>query len=324
PPPYSTMAFIDHESPSSDLLYAQHTSEYAYRIPNPPHILVPPPEFIASLFPEAAPRSLQEYGFAKNARLFQFPAHFNTPRGLGWTYERRRQAQAVLPFLYLGPMVAAKDGESLKKEGISMLLSIRHKHSLESRLTSGALRVADELGIQRTTLDIANNQELISAFPIATKMINEHLAHVDKLHQSHQGDALVMGKVMVFCESGNERSAAVVAAYLMEVHDDVDYIKAMQICQAQRFCVNFDEAMKHLLQNYWDILQAKRMVTEGGHAEITHKASVSSHPTSDADNCNRLKRPLELDDNDDDDEQHRGESDEARFEGRSFAPFTDA
>ncbi|TKA80662.1 hypothetical protein B0A49_00803 [Cryomyces minteri] len=319
------MAFIDHESPSSDLLYAQHTSEYAYRIPTPPRILVPPPELTANFFPEAASRPLQEYGLAKNTRLFQSPTHFNTPRGLGWTYGRRRQAQAILPFLYLGPMVAAKDGESLKKEGISMLLSIRHKHSLESRFISGALRVADELGIQRTTLDIANNQELISAFPIATRMINEHRAHIDKLQQSYQGDAPVMGKVMVFCESGNERSAAVVAAYLMEVHDDVDYIEAMQICQAQRFCVNFDEAMKHLLQNYWDILQAKRMVTEGGHAEITHEALVSSHPTSDADSCNRLKRPLELDDDDDDDdEQHRGGSDEARFEGRSFAPFTDA
>ncbi|KAK3081559.1 hypothetical protein LTR53_020464, partial [Teratosphaeriaceae sp. CCFEE 6253] len=84
-------------------------------------------------------------------------------------------------------------------------------------------------------------------------MINEHLA------RSHQRTGKV-GKVLVFCESGNERSAGVVAAYLMETHADVDFIKAMQLVQAQRFCANFDDAMKRLLQGYWDILRAGRQV----------------------------------------------------------------
>ncbi|KAG9619567.1 phosphatases II, partial [Aureobasidium melanogenum] len=111
-------------------------------------------------------------------------------------------------------------------------------------------------------------------------------------------------KVLVFCESGNERSAAVVAAYLMEILADVDHIKAMQIVQAQRFCVNFDDNVKRLLQGYWDILQARR---------TTANFSTSGRP----------KRLLERDmDHDGMDIDESGDDGE-RFQSRTFAPFVD-
>lgn len=173
---------------------------------------------------------------------------------------------------------------------------------------AGALRAADELGIQKHTVDLANNQELIHAFPHTTDIINAHLG----LH--HQASGGGMGKVLVFCESGNERSAGVVAAYLMEVHQDVDFIKAMQLCQAQRFCVNFDDAMKRLLQGYWDILCAKRMVG-------TAEGPVGNHGFGNVQGDGKMKGKRGL--VRDEDEEMEGGDDVARFGGRDFAPFVD-
>ncbi|EMC96502.1 hypothetical protein BAUCODRAFT_44632, partial [Baudoinia panamericana UAMH 10762] len=180
---------------------------------------------------------------------------------LEWTYERRREAQMILPYLYLGPMTAAKDEAFLRGDkghagapgGITMVLGVRQKHSFESKLMTGALRKAQEAGIECHTVDLASNQDLIHNFPQTTALILDHMTRTP-----HATGGL--GKVLVVCESGNERSAGVVAAYLMETHTDVDYIKAMQLVQAQRFCANFDDAMKRLLQGYWDILRATREV----------------------------------------------------------------
>jgi serine/threonine/tyrosine-interacting protein len=136
-------------------------------------------------------------------------------------------------------------------------------------------------------------------------MINSHLSRI----YTATGQ---LGKVLVFCESGNERSAGVIAAYLMETHENVDYIKSMQLCQAQRFCVNFDDAMKRLLQSYWDILCARRSVA------ADRRQSVQTGAV-------RSKRVLERDD-DDEDENMDGmqEDDLERFGGRTFTPFMDA
>lgn len=92
----------------------------------------------------------------------------------------------------------------------------------------------------------------------------------------------------------------------------MDHIKAMQLVQAQRFCVNFDDSMKRLLEGYWDILQATRSV-------------AATDPSISRPEFNRAKRGLERDD--DGDEQMGGDDmdDVERFGQRgSFAPFRDS
>jgi hypothetical protein len=176
---------------------------------------------------------------------------------------------------------------------------------------NGALRKAADLGIEHFTVDLNSNQELISAFSITTGHIYNHVSH--KLQSTGQ-----IGKVLVFCESGNERSAGVVAAYLMETHEDVDYIKAMQLCQAQRFCVNFDDSMKRLLQGYWDILCAQRQVA----AQTNEQAAGGTNTGTTTNNGSavKAKRALERDDEEDD---PMDKDDMARFGGRTFVPFVD-
>ena len=216
----------------------------------------------------------------------------------------------ILPYLYLGPMTAAKDEAWLRREGISCMLGVRQKGAFESRLMNGALRKAAEMGLEHYTVDLSGNQELIHSFPVTTARIYNHVSQ--KLRSTGQ-----MGKVLVFCESGNERSAGVVAAYLMETHEDVDYIKAMQLCQAQRFCVNFDDNMKRLLQAYCDILNAKRDVA----AQSTNRVQPIYTTNGTPNGATKPKRTLERDE--DEDMGGMDDDDMERFGGRSFAPFVD-
>lgn len=177
----------------------------------------------------------------------------------------RRQAQPILPFLYLGPSAAARDIDALKREGITMLLVIRSTMTAAAKLLSGE-KVANQLGIEATAVDVAWNPELIAAFPQIVKIINDHLVSVYRqpssqgLGASNTTSSTSQGKVLVFCESGNERSATVVAAYLMAMHD-LDVVSAIQFVQSQRFCVAFDDSLKNLLYNYQQLLEAQKSVS---------------------------------------------------------------
>lgn len=278
-----------------------------YRVPTPPRIVVPPPALNADAMPDITLHALKDSGFLNGVNYNNIITQHAL---LEWTYERRREAQLILPYLYLGPMTAAKDEAWLRREGITCVLGVRHKGLFESKLMNGALRKAAEMGIEQHTIDVTGNQELINSFPATTSFINNHVAQ--RLQAYGQ-----LGKVLVFCESGNERSAGVVAAYAMEMHDDVDYIKAMQLCQAQRFCVNFDDGMKRLLQSYWDILCAKRQV-----AALALSNQMKSQSLAAPGSSSKPKRGLQRDD--DEEMDGMGEDDDAqRFAGRTFSPFVD-
>ena len=187
---------------------------------------------------------------------------------LDWVYEQRRNAQQILPFLYLGPMSAARDRDFLLREGITMVLAVRNTMSAQAKLLGS--RAAQDLGIATRMVDVAGNQELIAAFPRAIEVINAHLTAMYQHEQlritqggsSTQGHLpTAPGKVLVFCESGNERSATLVTAYIMAMYS-TDLIKAIQIVQAQRFAVAFDDSLRNLLSTYEIILRAKRDVVQ--------------------------------------------------------------
>lgn len=302
-------------SDESTLFYPHRTSESVYRIPTPPRIVVPPPTLNANSLPEITLHALKTATFL-NTVSYQNIISQNAL--LEWTYESRRHAQLILPYLFLGPMGAAKDEAFLKKEGITCLLGIRPKDAFQGKLMVAGLQKAQGWGLGTHTVDLGSNQELIQAFPQTTKLIYEHIA------ARHQTTGQV-GKVLVFCESGNERSAGVVAAYLMEMHEDVDFIKAMQLVQAQRFCVNFDDGLKRLLHGYWDILCAKRAVAEGqGQASNGAENGVFANGGGGAVQAptpTNNKRSLERDE--DDMMEGVDEDDVERFGGRTFAPFQD-
>ena len=288
--------------------YPHRTSTSSYRVPTPPRIVVPPPALNDNALPEITLSALKDSAIFNN---FNYSNLVTQNALLEWTYERRREAQMILPYLYLGPLSAVKDMAWLKREGITCVLGVRQKGAFQSKLMNSALSKVGDTGIENYAVDVDDNQDLIHSFPATTAQIHQHVAR--KLQETNE-----IGKVLVFCESGNERSAGVAAAFLMETHEDVDYIKAMQLCQAQRFCVNFDDGMKRLLQGYWDILCAKRQV-----AQMSEVPSPNGGNDGDASAAVKGKRSLEREDDDDEEMDGMDEDDVERFGGRQFAPFVD-
>lgn len=231
-----------------------------------------------------------------------------------WKYESRRQAQPILPYLYLGPSSAARDVQFLRDQGITMLLVIRDTTTATSGLLSGQ-KAARELGIISESIDVQGNQELIRAFPRAIEVINKHLigayrARKDAVQQPHSPDNSPMwGKVLVWCESGNERSAAVVVSYLMAIYS-LNVIEAIQYIQAERFCIAFDDSLKNLLLSYHQLLEAQRgILAAGGDAD---RRKVSGNEKRSRDEVGDMDVDMDAEKMDD----------LARFGGRSFAPFT--
>jgi hypothetical protein len=290
----------------STFSYPHRTSTSSYRVPTPPRIVVPPPTLNDNALPEFTLNVLKDASFLNNTTNYEKLVQQNLI--LEWTYERRREAQMILPYLYLGPLAAVKDEAWLRRQGITCVLGVRQKGAFQSRLVNTAMAKAGDIGIENCAIDVVDNQDLIQSFPSTTAQIHQHVAQ--HLQQTGQ-----LGKVLVFCESGNERSAGVVAAYLMETHEDVDYIKAMQLCQAQRFCVNFDDGLKRLLQGYWDILCARRQVADTQGAAATGDGRGSTPVKG--------KRTLERDEEEDEEMDGMDQDDVKRFGERQFAPFVD-
>ncbi|KAI3399671.1 hypothetical protein diail_6020 [Diaporthe ilicicola] len=247
-----------------------------------------------------------------------------------WKYEDRRKAQPILDFLYLGPLSVVRDHDFLRKEGITMLLVVRDASMSQLRLLN-VEKASAELNLQAEYVDVASRTQLIRDFPLIIAKINDHLLRVYKSQLQAVNDAgnvaidtstFQRGKVLVFCETGNERSAVVVAAYLMAIYG-TDMVNSVQFISAQRFCATFDEEMKYLLRSFGDILEAQRMVATGSQQQDHQTVSAASPMLGGATAPAVASRKRGLDDTMDEDD-HQGDPlmDLDRYEDRAaFMPY---
>lgn len=181
-----------------------------------------------------------------------------------WQYEHRRRAQSILDFLYLGPLAVARDHTWLKKEGITMIYAVREGIMVGRRLMSVEKTAAD-LGLEVGYLDMDDRQVLIRSFPAAIELINAHMIRLTGA-----------GKILVVCETGNERSATLVAAYIMAMYGQ-QMVDAVQYVGQQRFCTHLTEGDKQLLLSYEHLLKATRMTTEARMEEnVVEKSPAAS------------------------------------------------
>ena len=314
---------------------------WSFRVPSPPRIIVPLPLLNADGMPDL--RVIQDPSFDFQSSGFQNVeflkkvtyGNFMTANNmLEWKYEQRRMAQQILPFLYLGPMAAARDKAFLQREGITMVLVVRNTMSAQAKLLG--TKAAEELGLASKMIDVAGNQELIAAFPKAIELINLHLSTMYQRDQARAAEGVsyseghqnvTPGKVLIFCETGNERSAALVTAYIMAMYA-TDLIKAIQIVQAQRFAVAFDDSLRNLLSTYEAILQARRDVIQAksGHTGPRGGAGFASSATENVNGAgNSSKRSFDAAQGESMDVDEEDEVlDLRRFDGRAGpAPFQD-
>ncbi|KAI9672487.1 MAG: hypothetical protein M1817_003253 [Caeruleum heppii] len=191
-----------------------------------------------------------------------------------WEYDLRRQAQQILPFLYLGPMGAARDVSFLAREGITMLVAVRDSRSARAHLLD-ATEAAFKLGIPWVGVDVSDNQHFIQALPHTIRLINNHLTAVAnrqmRPHHVHDGslvagESSTTGKLLIYCESGNDRSAGVVTAYLMAMYAR-DVGQAIQILGMRRGSIALSDPLKRMLAAFDDILLAQRQTHLSGGAD---------------------------------------------------------
>ncbi|KAA8916020.1 hypothetical protein TRICI_001835 [Trichomonascus ciferrii] len=181
-----------------------------------------------------------------------------------WRYEARREAQCIVDSVWLGPLGMSRNEDFLVQNNIRVLVSL-----MDPRANMHRFMNHPEISFHyfdpgdRITTSLA----LVSQFDKINSIIDNAL-------QNNVG-------VMIFCESGNDKSATVCAAYVMH-RLAYDYVAAIQYVQSKRFSISLDDANKYVLLTYNDLRAAKRDVgpsdTNGGLS----------------------KRALELDDDDDD------------------------
>ncbi|EEQ86994.1 FMI2 protein [Blastomyces dermatitidis ER-3] len=216
-------------------------------------------------------------GFFKSLGQGSFRSGFSLMK---WRYDQRREAQAILPYLYVGPTASARDVEFVKSAGITCLLGIRGPLPHHARVVN-AHKCATALGIETDNIVVANDQEFIKTLPDIIQKINEHICCCPV----HHTDAATMPgkvapsqpwkKVLIFCETGNERSAAVAIAYLMAMLN-YDVLTAFINVQGRRLCCNLPESMKHVLQTFESILAAKRDVVKAQNATNCSNGSAAT------------------------------------------------
>lgn len=318
---------------------AMPTAPYSARPPSPPSVVIPTPIMtdasecikIVPTYNNVDPASLS-VGDLKIITQ-NHKEQLAQDSAFGWTYECRRTAQPILDFLYLGPSSIARDRKWLRDNGITMLLAARDSRHAGVHLMAN-LELVQELGIQAEYVDVANYNELIHAFPSAIRKINDHMLNVfrgQRLTNTNVqlGDEKMAiptgeirrGKVLVFCETGNDRSAGVVVAYLMSVFG-MSMVEACQFIHFKRFCVGLSEDLRFLLRSFEDILVAQRTVHR-------HELSFLPNPVHHSPSLAKKAKRDFRDTLDDDDEM--GGTDETtaadyeRFNNRpTFVPFIDA
>lgn len=294
--------------PDSPPASHQPTGAYTSGLPAPPRILIPPSSSIGgcdggggssggsgSSTCDFGPPEWQQPSLSHMVLQAEDSVLPGTLQD--WKYEYRREAQQLLPHLFLGPLSAAKNADFLLQHNITLLLAVRS--SMMTTARAPRLLAAHQLaGVRYETIDVASPAQLISQFARAQEIIDRH--YVAGLLPSEEAELSAAGRLpldgrtlyarqqrwmaararagnngsnsssssscpvpggrtLLFCESGNERSAVVAAAYIMQ-HLSGSTIQAIQLVQGKRFCVCFDDAMKWMLTSYEPIWKARSQI----------------------------------------------------------------
>ena len=193
-----------------------------------------------------------------------------------WAYEMRRDAQAILPFLFLGPVSAAKDPSFIKCVGITLMIAARSGNAAKARPSLlHPDRISTTAGLVTMTCDFEGSHDLFPKLRPTIQAINEHLLNTCS-RVPIQDVSDVRGKVFIFCETGNERSAIVVAAYLIAVFG-VSAISAIHLIQSQRFSLTMDDRGKKMLADFYDLVQAEYEVSASNATEALSARQLNVH-----------------------------------------------
>jgi hypothetical protein len=246
-----------------------------------------------------------------------------------WAYEWRRKAQPILDFLWVGPSSVTKDHEFLRSRGISMILVANEMRLPGQRLRSIEV-AAETVGVRVEYVDTQAVHQRVAVFEKTLHIINNHI--LEWYRTKHEDNALaapaVTGPdsssptVLVVCESGNDRSVAIVASYIMAMYSRNHY-DAVRYIVSRRLSCAFDDNSKRALQTWDDILRAKAVVS----SQAT-KAAATACSWSSSTRKRRIggvtKMDIEGGNTGDEGPEDEDMMDHDRFaEREAFTPFKD-
>lgn len=151
------------------------------------------------------------------------------PNDVEWVYEMRRVMQEILPRLFLGPYASGKRKEELRAHNITHIMIVR---SAIERII--AAKYPDEFQYHIVEIPDIPTVSLLPYLADCKKFIDEGRA---------------TGGVLVHCDSGISRSAAVTIAYVMQ-ELKLTYDQAFQYVSDRRCCVHPNLGFMHQLSEY--------------------------------------------------------------------------
>mmetsp|Transcript_43138 Transcript_43138/g.93998 ORF Transcript_43138/g.93998 Transcript_43138/m.93998 type:complete len:207 (-) Transcript_43138:157-777(-) len=161
-----------------------------------------------------------------------------------WTYTKKREAQEIIPGLWLGPFGAARDQEFLKRANITDALVVRAPE--EARIIAPKYPEF----IHYETLECRDSpfENIIRFFPGVKQLLDLVLARG--------------GRILVHGNAGMSRSAAFVVAYVMETFN-ISSDLAHHYVLTRRHCISVNEGFRNQIREYEIVHTVQKQVTSG-------------------------------------------------------------
>lgn len=300
------------------------TAPYSRRPPSPPYIAIPlAPRSEAGLYAYTVIPSEKNLAAIRCTKeqvdiITRDKAQMAKDFAATWNYEQRRDAQPILDYISIGPVSIVRNHDWVRQHNVTMVVVVRDARMAATRLLS-VDKASEACAFEYYYVNVESWFRLIHDLPEIIHNLNSHMLRVHNTplpHGSPPDAPPRVGNILVTCDTGNDRSAAIVAAYIMAMFSTTMF-KAVQFISIQRFCCTFDEEIKRMLQTWEDILRAKAFVS-------AHADNATTQATSQIRNSKRGVDDMMAVDCDMDDGGVRLDSDVDRFVGReTFVPFMD-
>ncbi|KAK1924169.1 phosphotyrosine protein [Papiliotrema laurentii] len=185
-----------------------------------------------------------------------------------WRYEMRREAQEIIPGLYLGPFQSSVNLAMMNSLKITHVLCIR------DRKEASLIFPRFPTEFRYMTLDISDNtdQNIISIFPACRDFIEEAINS--------------NGVVLAHCNGGIATAPAIVIGYLMWKFS-WNFDRALSYVQSKRYCVS-PMSFTVQLKEYEPIYIAEKMMALSG----TTNSSRDKRQYQDSDDEEEIMRKL--------------------------------
>lgn len=157
-----------------------------------------------------------------------------SPNDVEWVYEMRRVMQEILPRLFLGPYASGKKKDELKAKNITHIMIVR---SAIERII--AAKFPDEF-----------QYHIVEIPDVPTVSLLPYLTGCKEFIDAGRRT----GGVLIHCDSGISRSAAVTIAYVMG-ELKMSYDQAFQYVSDRRCCVHPNLGFMHQLSEYEHMAQ---------------------------------------------------------------------